>query len=51
MFDNLTNPIDDNYLSLFAFNRRAYRGKKKKSDRFVQPLSSSISKNYQRVVS
>jgi len=30
MFDNLMYPADDNYLSLFAFNRRAYRGKKKK---------------------
>jgi len=31
----LMYPADDNYLSLFAFNRRAYRGKKKKSERFV----------------
>jgi len=41
MFDNLMYPADDNYLNLFAFNRRAYRGKKKKSDRFVQLFASS----------
>jgi len=41
MFENSMYPADDNYLGLFAFNRRAYRGKKKKSDRFVQLFPSS----------